>query len=150
MLEDTSALDGKIAAAQDEIDTVVEMNKALIREHAATGMSQEVFDQKAKAFDDRFKKADTKLNRLQAEKQDRLVRSRSIRRFFEDLREQGSQAQEQRAQDLHEEDQRGEAGTIDVWSEQAWRLLVTQVTVFADDQAEFLFRGENTITVKKD
>ena len=31
-------LDTKIAAAQEEIDTVVEMNKALIREHAVTGV----------------------------------------------------------------------------------------------------------------
>lgn len=31
MLEDTAALDTRIAAAQEEIDTVVEMNKVLIR-----------------------------------------------------------------------------------------------------------------------
>ena len=44
MLEDTATLDTKIAAAQEEIDTVVEMNKALIREHAVTGVPQEEFD----------------------------------------------------------------------------------------------------------
>ena len=42
---------------------------------------------------------------------------------------------------------RGQAGSIDVWSEQAWSLLVTQVTVHADGSVEFLFRGENSITV---
>ena len=46
------------------------------------------------------------------------------------------------------EAERGEAGPIDVWNEQAWCLLVTQVTVHADSSAEFLFRGENRITVK--
>ena len=40
------------------------------------------------------------------------------------------------------------AGPIDVWNEQAWCLLVTQVTVHADGSAEFLFRGENRIMVK--
>ena len=43
---------------------------------------------------------------------------------------------------------RHQAGTLDVWNEQAWCLLVTQVTVHADGSAEFLFRGENHITVK--
>ena len=43
--------------------------------------------------------------------------------------------------------ERSQAGTMDVWSEQAWRLLVTQVTVHADGSAEFLFKGENRITV---
>ena len=128
MLEDTAALDTKIAATQEEIDTVVEMNKALIREHAVTGVPQEEFDQKATAYDERFRKADAKLNRLKAEKQDRLMRVCSVKKYVENLR--------------------GQAGPIDVWDEQAWCLLVTQVTVHADGSAEFLFRGENRVTVK--
>jgi hypothetical protein len=128
MLEDTAALDTKIAAAQEEIDTVVEMNKALIREHAVTGVPQEEFDQKAAAYDERFRKADAKLNRLKAEKQDRLMRACGVKKYVENLR--------------------GQAGPIDVWNEQAWCLLVTQVTVHVDGSAEFIFRGENSITVK--
>ena len=127
MLEDTTALDTKIAAAQEEIDTVVEMNKALIREHAVTGVPQEEFDQKAAAYDERFRKVDAKLNRLKGEKQDRLMRVCSVKKYMENLR--------------------GQAGPIAVWDEQAWCLLVTQVTVHADGSAEFLFRGENHITV---
>ena len=46
------------------------------------------------------------------------------------------------------ENLRAQAGPIDVWNEQAWCLLVTQVTVHSDGSAEFLFRGENRITVK--
>ena len=38
--------------------------------------------------------------------------------------------------------------SIDVSNEQVWCLLVTQVTIHADGSAEFLFRGENHITVK--
>ena len=128
MLEDTAALDTKIASTHEEIDTVMEMNKALIREHAVTGIPQEEFDQKAAAYDERFRKADAKLNRLKAEKQDRLMRVCSVKKYVESLR--------------------GQAGLIEVWNEQAWCLLVTQVTVHADGSAEFLFRGENHITVK--
>ena len=69
-----------------------------------------------------------------AEKQDRVRRASCVRRFVEDLREQ--------------EDLRSQARTIDVWNEQAWRMLVTQVTVHADGSAEFLFKGENRITVR--
>ena len=128
MLEDTATLDAKIAATQEEIDTVVEMNRALIREHAVTGISQEEFDQKAAGYDERLRKADAKVNRLKAEKQDRMMRVCSVKKYVENLRSQ--------------------AGPIEVWNEQAWCLLVTQVTIHADGSAEFLFRGENRITVK--
>ena len=47
----------------------------------------------------------------------------------------------------HDEAERDEACSIDVWNEQVWCLLVTQVTIHADGSAEFLFRGENHITV---
>ena len=128
MLEDNTVLDAKIATTQEEIDTVIEMNKALIREHAVTGVPQEEFDQKAAAYDERFRKAEAKLNRLKAEKQDRLMRVCSVKKYVENLR--------------------GQAGPIEVWDEQAWCLLVTQVTVHADGSAEFLFRGENRMTVR--
>ena len=49
---------------QEDINTVVAMNKALIREHAATEMEQATFDKRAKELDERFRKADAKVNRL--------------------------------------------------------------------------------------
>ncbi len=110
----------------------------MIREHAATGMEQEEFDRKAHELDERFQKADGRLNRLNEEKQDRLRRVSCVRRFVEDLCRQGECSQAGRNQ----------AGTIDVWNEQAWRMLVTQVTVHADGSTEFLFKGENRITVR--
>ena len=127
MLEDTTALDAKITATQEEMDTVVAMNKALIREHAVTGVERATFDRKAKELDERFLKADAKVNRLKAEKQARLMRVCGVKKYVENLR--------------------GQAGPIEVWNEQAWCLLVTQVTVHSDGSAEFLFRGENRITV---
>ena len=138
MLEDTTALDAKIAATQEEIDTVVERNKAFIRDHAVTGVEKAAFDKKVAAYDERFKKTDAKLTRLKAEKQDRLTRVCSVRKYVENLRDLAERG----------ETERGEAGPIEVWNEQAWCLLVTQVTVHTDGSAEFLFRGENRITVK--
>ena len=106
------------------------MNKALIREHAVTGVPHEEFNQKVKSYDERFRKTDAKLNRLKYEKQDRLMRLCGVKKCVENLRDQ--------------------AGPIEVWDEQAWCLLVTQITVHAYGWAEFLFRGENCIAVEVD
>ena len=107
---------------------MLERNKALIREHAVTGIKQEEFDRKAAQFEEQYRKADATLERLNAEKQDRQMRAMGIRKYVEDLR--------------------AKAGSIGVWDEQAWRLLVTQVKAKSDGSAEFLFRGENRITIK--
>ena len=166
----------------------MEMNKALIREHAVTGIEQAAFDQKAAAYDERFRKADAKLNRLKAEKQDRLMRACGVKKYVENLRRlaergegecgeaergetgrretgcgEGERGEAERGETgcretgcgegRHGEAEsgkpkRGQAGPIEVWNEQAWCLLVTQVTVHVDGSAEFIFRGENSITVK--
>ena len=64
------------------------MNKALIREHAVTGVPQEEFNQKAKSYDERFTKTDDKLNRLKAEKQSRLIRVCGVKKCVENQRDQ--------------------------------------------------------------
>ena len=117
-------------------------------------MEQGEFDRKQQELDERFRKAVGRLNKLKEEKQDRLRRASCVRRFVEDLREQedlrrqGKCNQAEHSQAERSQAERSQAGTIDVWSEQAWRLLVTQVTVHADGSAEFLFKGENRITVR--
>ena len=127
-------------------------------------MEQGEFDRKQQELDERFRKAVLRLNKLKEEKQDRLRRACGVRRFVEDLlevrrqedlREQVQRGlnkleQAERSQAEHNPAEYSQAGTIDVWSEQAWRLLVTQVTVYADESAEFLFKGENKITVKNE
>ena len=73
-----------------------------------------------------------------AKKQDRVRRASCVKEYVGNLRGLVELEQAERSQ----------AGTIDVWSEQAWRLLVTQVTVHTDGSAEFLFKGKNRITVR--
>ena len=130
MLADTSAIDEKIEQTDEERTIVVERNKALIRERAASKMTTEEFDKKASALDERYRKADARLTRLKEERESRVIRSKEIQCFVESLRSQQE--------------------PIAVWNEQAWNLLVTQVTIRSDGSAEFLFRGENTITVRAD
>ena len=127
-LEDTTELDRAIADTQEEIDTIVERNRRLIREQAATGMGAEEFDEKAATLNEHYTAADGKLSRLKATREDHLTRSKAIRRFLTLLAEQPV--------------------SLDDWDEQAWNLLVSQVTIREDGSAEFVFRGEITITVK--
>ena len=127
-LEDTTELDRAIADTQEEIDTIVKRNRRLIREQAATGMAAEEFDEKAAMLNEHYTAADGKLARLKAAREDHLTRSKAIRRFLTLLAEQPV--------------------SLDDWDEQAWNLLVSQVTIREDGSAEFVFRGEITITVK--
>ena len=127
-LEDTSELDQAIEAPQNEIDTVIEQNRRLIREQAVTGMPTEEFDERTATLNERYKAADEKLTRLKAEREDHLTRGKGIRRFLSALDDQA-----QRLED---------------WDEQAWNLLVSRVIIQKDGSAEFIFRGEITITVR--
>lgn len=127
-LEDTSSLDREIMDTQTEINTVVELNRRLIREQAITGMDTIEFDERAAALNERYKTADEKHSRLNAEREEHLTRGKSIRRFLSVLD--------------------GQPQNLEAWDEQAWNLLVSQVTIRKDGSAEFVFRGEITITVR--
>lgn len=127
-LEDTTELDREITDTQAEIDTVVELNRRLIREQAAAGMDAKEFDERAAILNERYRAADEKLSRLKAEREEHLTRGKSIRRFLSALE--------------------GQPQNLDDWDEQAWNLLVSQVTIRTDGSAEFVFRGEITITVR--
>ena len=127
-LEDISSLDREITDTEAEINTVVELNRRLIREQAITGMDTKEFGERAAALNERYKAADEKLSQLNAEREDHLTRGKSIRRFLSALD--------------------GQPQNLEVWDEQAWSLLVSQVTIHSDGSAEFVFGGEITITVR--
>lgn len=127
-LEDTSALDQRIAETTEEIERVLTRNKALIREQAVTGRPAEEFDRIAAVLSEEYKAAEKKLSQLKAEKEDHISRSKDIRRFLEALESQPS--------------------SLNDWNEQAWNLLVSQVIIQADGRAVFLFRGEIEIMVR--
>ena len=74
------------------------------------------------------KKADEKLARLKAEREDHLTRGKGIRRFLSALD--------------------GQPQNLDDWDEQAWNLLVSRVIIQRNGCVEFVFRGEITITVR--
>ena len=81
ILGDTTLLDEKITATQNEINEVVTLNNAFIRSHAATGGDRDEFAKKSAEYDERLKKTDARLSKLHAERKEHLARSRSITAF---------------------------------------------------------------------
>ena len=126
--ENTPVLDRRIEEAQKETDLYAEQNRALIRERAATGMSDEEYDKRVIVVKQHYTAAEARLAKLMAEKASRQARSKEIRRFLEKLK--------------------GQPTVREGWDEQAWNLLVSQVTIQSDGSAEFIFKGEIKITVR--
>ena len=126
-LSDTSALDAKITATQEEMENVVTLNKELIRMQAAKGTDRAEFNRKAAEYDERFRKAEARLARLQADRKRNLARCAEVRSFVNAIRELPL--------------------VLEEWDEQLWKIMVSQLTVYSDGRVVFTFRCENTITV---
>lgn len=127
-LSDTAALDAKIMATQEEMENTITLNKELIRTQAAKGTDREEFTRKATEYDERFRKAEARLARLQADRKRNLARCAEVRSFVNAIREQPL--------------------VLQCWDEQLWKIMVSQLTVYSDGRVDFIFRGENTITVR--
>ena len=128
MLGDTTVLDEKISNTQKEIDEIVALNTAHIKGYAATGANRDAFERKAAEYDERFKKAETRLGKLKAEQEERSVRRMAIQSFIEEMRRAPL--------------------VLNEWQDSLWNLLVQKAVVSADGTVTFTFRGENTITVR--
>lgn len=128
LLSDTTALDEKIDTTQKEIDKVVALNNSHIRTFAATGAGRELFEQQAAEYDSRFKKAEARLEKLKAARDEHLSRSRVIEGFIEDMLNAPL--------------------VLTEWQDQLWNMLVRQAVISADGTAVFTFKGEKTITVR--
>ena len=129
------------------------------------------FDQRVAEYNNQYKAAHQKMVQLKGEKSERLMRASGVKKYVKDLERIGrvgsdvessdaESSDPERSDNESSDDGRSHVGNSndrcilaaakDVWDEQAWRMLVTQVTVHADGTADFLFRGENRITVKMD
>ena len=128
MLGDTTVLDEKISNTQKEIDEIVALNTAHIKGYAATGANRDAFERKAAEYDERFKKAEIRLGKLKAEREERSFRRMAIQSFIEEMRRAPL--------------------VLNEWQDSLWNLLVQKAVVSADGTVTFTFRGENTITVR--
>ena len=88
------------------------------------------FEKTTSAYDERYLKAEARLEKLQAERQERLARKQAVERFIEDLLKQPL--------------------VLEQWDDQLWNLLVQKMVVSGDGTVVFEFKEENRITVKMD
>ena len=130
MLGDTAALDDKIASTQKEIDEVIALNNTHIHSYAKLGMEKEAFEKKALEYDERFKKAEARLNKLKVDRQSHISRSNAINEFIKAMMEQPL--------------------VLNEWQDQLWNVLVQKAVIYANGTIEFTFKGENTITVRNE
>ncbi len=128
LLGDTKALDEKIDTTQKEIDEVIALNNAHVRTYAATGAEKDIFEQKAAEYDSRFKKAEARLTKLKAERDEHSARSRMIECFIDEMLNAPL--------------------ILTEWQDQLWNMLVQKAVVSADGTVAFTFKGETTITVR--
>ena len=128
LLGDAKALDEKIDTTQKEIDEVVALNNAHVRTYAATGADKITFEQKAAEYDSRFKKAEARLAKLKAERDERSTRSRMIEGFIDEMLNAPL--------------------VLTEWQDQLWNMLVQKAVISADGTVAFTFKGEKTITVR--
>ena len=130
MLGDTAALDEKIASTQKEIDEVIALNNTHIHSYAMSGMEKEAFEKKTREYDERFKKAESRLNKLNADRQSHISRSSAIKDFIKSMMEQPL--------------------VLNEWQDQLWNLFVQSAVIQSDGTVEFTFKGENRITVRNE
>ena len=128
LLGDTAALDEKIDTTQKEIDEVVALNNTHIRTYAATGADKAAFEQKAAEYDIRFRKAESRLVKLKADRDEHLARSRMIEGFIDEMLNAPL--------------------VLTEWQDQLWNMLVQKAVISADGTVAFTFKGEKTITVR--
>ena len=86
------------------------------------------FEKTTVAYDEQYRKAEARLEKLQAERQEHLNRKQAVERFIDDLLKQPL--------------------ALEQWNDQLWNLLVQKMVVSGDGTVVFEFKGENKITVR--
>ena len=95
-----------------------------------SGMEKEAFEKKTREYDERFKKAESRLNKLNADRQSHISRSSAIKDFIKSMMEQPL--------------------VLNEWQDQLWNLFVQKAVIQSDGTVEFTFKGENRITVRNE
>ncbi len=127
MLSDHSKLDAQIAKANEEIELVSGLVSACVHENAEKAQDQDAYNDRYDSLVARHQKAISRLEKLNAERADKVNRERELRGFIDALATCPL--------------------VLDVWDEQLWRLLVVKGIVGGDGGIEFEFRGGKRVYI---
>lgn len=123
---DTTAIDAELAELRREIEVVAEISRKAIYENARTAQDQTDFNERNNGYLERHRQATTRVDELEAEKRERLAKSKTLDIFILDI--------EKRPLALTE------------WEEALWLAVVDKVTVAMDGTMTFTFRNGAEVT----
>jgi site-specific DNA recombinase len=127
MLTDHTKLDAQIEKVNEEIALVSGLVSACVRENAEKVQSQDEYNKQYNGLVNRHQKAIERLEKLNAERADKVNRERELRGFIDALLTSPL--------------------VLDAWDEQLWRLLVVKAVVGVDGSVEYEFIGEKRVHV---
>lgn len=123
-------LDTEIDALNEEIQIVSELVSQCIKENSSNQQSQEEYNKKYNRLVQRYEKANSRLEKINAEKNARIQRDREFRIFIESIKQQPL--------------------IVEEWDETLWLSLLDTATVYADGSITFLFKNGTEINVPPD
>ena len=121
ILTDTTAIDAEMEELLREAEVITELTRKCIEENASAAQSQEEFNAKYNAYEQRYEAVRKKVEKLQAQKEERQVQADSISAFMFEL---------------HELDE-----PVTVFDNKLWLSVIDIVTVRHDGTLVFRFRN---------
>ena len=127
LLADTSALEVKLAEAQDVYDAAVGRMRRYVEENTRRVLDQEEYERRFKEMDTECKAAEKSVTGIKDEISEQGIRKEKIRRYLEELRQAGD--------------------IVTGFDEDLWQATVESVTVHPDKSLVFIFRDGTEVPV---
>ena len=124
-LLDTSNIQAQIAKVDEELEVTAALVAAAVKENATLPQSQEEYNKKYAALEERFLEQKDKRAMLEAKIEERKARAHELDLFMDTLAER----------DL----------LLETWDDQLWLTLVEKGTVLPDGSISFLFKDGTEI-----
>lgn len=127
LLMNFDALDADIERLLEETQVVAELVNATVKENASTAQSQEAYLKKYAALTERYEKASSELERLQALRTSRSQQDKKMALYIRTLKKQPEVMLE--------------------WNDTIWAVMVEKAIVHKDGQMTFVFQNGTEIKV---
>lgn len=124
-LTDCTALDAQITELLEEIEVVAELTKRCIAENSSNAQSQEEYNKKYNGYVERYEKAKAKVERFQAQREERIAKADCIGAFMFRLSELDEPPTE--------------------FDDQLWMQTINRVMVHEDGRLIFIFKNGTEI-----
>lgn len=124
-LTDCTTLDAQIAELIEEIEVITELTKRCIAENSSNAQSQEEYNKKYNGYVERYEKTKAKVERLQAQREERIAKADGIGAFMFRLYELDEPPTE--------------------FDDQLWMQTIDKVIVHDDGRLVFIFKNGTEI-----